>query len=98
MSSLKSWSMNPFAHPTSRTLKRGTRRIRADPSTEGNRGMNSSPSPTAADAPKVFVPGGAGYVGAVLVPSLLEAGYRVRVLDLYLYGAEPLAAVRGHPD
>ena len=40
-------------------------------------------------APKVFVPGGAGYVGAVLVPSLLEAGYRVRVLDLYLYGGEP---------
>jgi len=35
---------------------------------------------------KVFVTGGAGYVGAVLVPALLERGYRVKVLDLYLYG------------
>lgn len=34
----------------------------------------------------VFVTGGAGYVGAVLVPKLLKAGYQVKVLDLYLYG------------
>jgi nucleoside-diphosphate-sugar epimerase len=58
--------------------------------------MNASLTPTTQYAPKVFVPGGAGYVGAVLVPALLEAGYRVRVLDLYLYGHEPLARVRGH--
>lgn len=59
--------------------------------------MNST-VPFAGRAPKVFVPGGAGYVGAVLVPALLEAGYRVSVLDLYLYGHEPLAAVRGNPN
>jgi nucleoside-diphosphate-sugar epimerase len=35
---------------------------------------------------KVFVTGGAGYVGAVLVPALLDHGYQVKVLDLYLYG------------
>ena len=31
----------------------------------------------------VFVTGGAGYVGAVLVPRLIKEGLRVKVLDLY---------------
>jgi nucleoside-diphosphate-sugar epimerase len=46
---------------------------------------------------RVLVTGGAGYVGAVLVPKLLEAGYRVRVLDLYIYGRGCLDGVRAHP-
>ena len=41
--------------------------------------------------------GGAGYVGAVLVPKLLDKGYRVNVIDLYLFGEEVLGAVKGHP-
>lgn len=45
----------------------------------------------------VLVTGGAGYVGAVLTPRLLAAGYAVRVLDLYLYGQATLAGVRKHP-
>ena len=44
---------------------------------------------------EVLVTGGAGYVGAVLVPKLLAAGHRVRVLDLYLYGDDVLQDVRG---
>ncbi len=36
----------------------------------------------------VLVTGGAGYVGSVLTPLLLEAGYHVRVLDLLIYGGQ----------
>lgn len=46
----------------------------------------------------VLVTGGAGYVGSVLVPKLLAAGYRVKVLDLYLYGEDVLDAVKDDPD
>ena len=45
---------------------------------------------------QVLVTGGAGYVGAVLVPKLLVAGYRVVVLDLYIYGEHVLDSVKGH--
>ena len=50
---------------------------------------------------KVFITGGAGYVGAVMVPHLLEKGYEVTVLDLMIYGEhvlqkhENLNAVKG---
>jgi nucleoside-diphosphate-sugar epimerase len=42
----------------------------------------------------VLVTGGAGYIGCVLVPRLLDRGYQVRVLDRLYWGEEPLAAVR----
>ncbi|NYZ17842.1 NAD-dependent epimerase/dehydratase family protein [Azospirillum sp. RWY-5-1] len=46
---------------------------------------------------RVLVTGGAGYVGAVLVPKLLAAGHAVTVLDLYMYGDDVLAGSRGNP-
>ena len=46
----------------------------------------------------VLVTGGSGYVGSALVPKLLAAGHRVKVLDLYLYGRGTLAAVASHPN
>lgn len=44
----------------------------------------------------VLVTGGAGYVGSVLIPKLLAKGYRVKVVDLYIYGDGVLDAVKDH--
>lgn len=46
---------------------------------------------------KVLVTGGGGYVGSVLIEYLLDQGYKVRVLDLLLYGEEPLRVYRENP-
>src|ERR1700692_4296745 len=43
---------------------------------------------------RVLVTGGAGSVGSSLVPKLLNAGYEVAVLDLYIYG-EVFAGLNG---
>lgn len=39
---------------------------------------------------RVLVTGGAGYIGAILVPHLLEEGYQVTVLDNFMYGQASL--------
>jgi nucleoside-diphosphate-sugar epimerase len=44
-----------------------------------------------------MITGGAGYVGANLVPKLLNAGYGVTVLDLYLYGDDVFPGCANHP-
>jgi nucleoside-diphosphate-sugar epimerase len=43
---------------------------------------------------RILLAGGAGYIGSVLVPRLLNRGYRVRVLDRLYFGEDSLAAVK----
>lgn len=45
----------------------------------------------------VLVIGGAGYIGSALLPKLLDRGRRVRVLDLMMYGTEPVKDLLNHP-
>src|SRR3989338_1601813 len=48
---------------------------------------------------KVLLIGGAGYIGSVLAGDLLEKGYRVCCLDLFLYQNKlAMAAYENHAD
>ena len=46
---------------------------------------------------KILVTGGAGYLGGLLVPRLLEAGHDVRVVDSLVYGVHSLFHVCAAP-
>jgi nucleoside-diphosphate-sugar epimerase len=47
---------------------------------------------------RVLVIGGAGYIGSALIPKLLEKGYKVRLVDLLLFGTDPIENALTHPN
>jgi len=46
---------------------------------------------------KILITGGAGYKGIVLTNKLLEMGYKVTVLDNFMYGYEPIMHLATNP-
>src|SRR4051794_24877379 len=46
----------------------------------------------------ILVAGGAGYIGCVLLPKLIERGYKVRLLDRFYFGEEAIAGFRDKLD
>jgi nucleoside-diphosphate-sugar epimerase len=50
------------------------------------------------DHQRVLVIGGAGYIGSTVVPRLLELGCEVRLLDMLLFGREPISHFVDHPN
>ncbi len=56
------------------------------------------PAVVTKEARRILVIGGAGYIGSALLPKLLARGYQVRLLDLFLFGMDPIAKVIGHPN
>ena len=46
----------------------------------------------------VLVTGGAGYIGSVLVRRLLNAGYKVKVVDKLLFGEESIRDLKSNPN
>ena len=46
----------------------------------------------------ILVTGGAGYIGSILVPELLEAGHKVTVIDNFMYRKPSLANSISNPN
>lgn len=46
----------------------------------------------------ILVTGGAGFVGSHLTRKLLDRGYRVRLLESFIYGDASISDVRGNPN
>jgi nucleoside-diphosphate-sugar epimerase len=58
-------------------------------------GFSELESPTARPARRVLVVGGAGFLGSILTKKLLARGFRVRILDSFIYGRRSLESLTG---
>ncbi len=47
---------------------------------------------------EVIVTGGGGYLGSILVPMLLDLGYRVHIIDHFYFGRDSIKTIENHPN
>ncbi len=47
---------------------------------------------------KILITGGAGYIGSILVPELLQEGYSITVIDSLIHGQDSLLACCANPN
>ena len=47
---------------------------------------------------RILLIGGAGYIGSILTRELLDDGYRVTIIDKFLYGRYSIKEIMHHPD
>lgn len=91
---LMAWAMTTFMFVVSRLWSAIWRHVLQH---DARRPDDTRRTHAASREKTVLVIGGAGYIGSALLPKLLDEGYRVRILDLFLYGTGPIAAILDHP-
>jgi len=89
------WNLTTFTLVCARLWAVIWRRVMA---LEGHSEQAASAAAGTDNKDTVLLIGGAGYIGSGLLPKLLKAGYRVRLLDAFLYGRDPIAAWGSHPN
>ena len=67
------------------------RPLRMVPTTTGHK--SKSIKPTGNNGKRVLIVGGAGYLGSILSRKLLSKGFKVRVLDILMYGRGPVEGI-----
>ncbi len=67
----------------------------SEPTDTAQPGRHNGLAETSPDPDRtILVAGGGGYIGCILVPRLLDRGYRVRLLDRLYFGEEALGSFR----
>ena len=50
------------------------------------------------DSLNIFITGGAGYLGSIMVPTLIRDGHKVTVLDSFLFDQNSLGHICAEPN
>ena len=89
-----SWIMACVMYLGSRLWSYSWRKVLKDEITDKSLNLVSE----IGDEGLILVIGGGGYIGSSLLKKLLHAGYKVRLLDAFMFGRDPIKEVENHPN